>query len=99
MKRTSVNKHPADIAARIAKRGGTLASVARDQGVSSSSISKALRTPCLAGEEAIAAYLGTHPKELWPSRYDVEGNPRHARSHLKTNVANTTLASQKSVSA
>lgn len=99
MAKTSINWHPADIKAALSKRGATVAQVARKAGIHETTVSKALRHPCLTGERAIAAFLETHPKVIWPARYDNDGNPRHARSHLQLNVLDTMQSSQKCVPA
>jgi Ner family transcriptional regulator len=42
---------------------------------------KALKQPWPAMEHLLAAAIGVAPQEIWPSRYDGEGNPRkRARS-------------------
>ncbi len=78
--------HPEDIKCAIYKRGQTLESLARLAGVNSVNIRKALRAPLFIGEQVIAQFLNVHPKELWPNRYDKDGNPLHphaSANHLK----------------
>ena len=70
----------------IYKRGQTLEGLARLTGVNSVNIRKALRAPLFIGEQVIAQFLNVHPKELWPNRYDKNGNPLHphaSANHLK----------------
>lgn len=69
--------HPEDIKCAIYKHGITLEDLARQTGVNSANIRKALRYPSFIGEQAIAQFLNIHPKELWPNRYDDNGNPLH----------------------
>ena len=69
--------HPEDIKCAIYKRGQTLEGLARLTGVNSVNIRKALRAPLFIGEQVIAQFLNVHPKELWPNRYDKDGNPLH----------------------
>ncbi|WP_282093074.1 helix-turn-helix domain-containing protein [Epibacterium ulvae] len=97
MSKNSVNWHSADILAAISKKGGSLSSVARIHQIHASTVSKALRFPCLTGEAAIASFLELKPKVIWPNRYDSHGKPRHPRAHMQSNVTAVTDASQKSV--
>lgn len=95
MTEPAVNWHPADIKAAVAKRGSNLARIAREHDIDPGTTSKALRAACYSGEQAIAAFLGIHPKVIWPTRYDERGNPRHARAHLFSNGEYLPHASQK----
>ena len=70
------NIHPADVKAALAKRGLTLADVARTHGYDLSSPGKALRMPWPQLRRVIAAYLGRTPQSLWPEDYDSRGEPR-----------------------
>ncbi|EYU13632.1 helix-turn-helix domain-containing protein [Photorhabdus aegyptia] len=64
--------HPADIIAALKKRGTTLASVSRKAGLASSTLNNALIRRYSNGEKLIAAELGLHPSDIWPSRYQKE---------------------------
>lgn len=78
--------HPEDIKCAIYKNGATMESISRLTGVNSVNIRKALRSPLFIGEQAIAQFLNVHPKELWPDRYDENGNPLHphaSANHLR----------------
>lgn len=86
--------HPADIRAAIAKRGASLASIARAHGVSPRATSKALQEPCYAGETAIALFLNVPAHHVWPGRYDGEGIPKHPRIRANFNVLAGTLKRQ-----
>jgi len=69
--------HPADIKAALHKRGITLAGIAQAYGLKDSTSLSATFTRSLpANERRIAAALGLHPKEIWPSRYYENGEPR-----------------------
>ncbi len=57
------------IKAEIHRRGGTLIGIAHDAGIEPSSTRVALHRRNPAGEQAIAAFLGTDPADLWPERY------------------------------
>jgi len=65
--------HPEDIKARVRKRGLTLEAIARRAGMSGGALRQALSVPRSQGELAIAAALGVHPMEIWPSRYRPDG--------------------------
>lgn len=72
------------IRAAIARRGATLARVARDAGLSAGACSLSLCRPSPSGDAAIAAYLDVPLHKLWPDRYDANGNriikPRRRRA-------------------
>lgn len=83
--------HPADIKAALHKRGITLSGIAEANGLNSSSfLSVALVRSAPAGELYIAAALGLHPKDIWPSRYNTDGSrkPQGIRA-LKFNAVAT----------
>lgn len=65
--------HLADIKAEIEKRGSSLAQLAREHGCTRAALSLALRKPARMGEKIIAGFLGVHPSQLWPDRYDGAG--------------------------
>lgn len=67
--------HPADILAALHKRGITLRGLAAEHGLNSSStLSAAMVRSYPANEARIAAAIGVHPKEIWPSRYNEDGS-------------------------
>lgn len=69
--------HPADIKAALHKRGITLASIAQVNGMTSSStLSSTFTRSYPLNEQRIAAAIGVHPKEIWPSRYNADGTPK-----------------------
>ena len=66
--------HPEDIKAAVRKKEGkSLSALAREANLSESSLHKALKVPCPAGEKVISAYLGRPLHELWPERWTVDG--------------------------
>jgi Ner family transcriptional regulator len=72
--------HPEDIKAAVRKTGTTLSRLALDSGLWDSACRQALHGPQYQGEQAIARHLGIPAQELWPSRYDSDGTPKHARA-------------------
>lgn len=69
--------HPADIKAALHKRGITLRGIAQAYGLKDSTSLSATFTRSLpANERRIADAIGVHPKEIWPSRYYENGDPR-----------------------
>lgn len=97
MTQTALNWHPADILAKIAKKGSNLSRIAKDNGLSSTTPSKALREPCYSGEQAIAKFLDISAHVIWPNRYDSKGIPLHSRIRKQLNVETTIKSSQKRV--
>ncbi|WP_456308958.1 helix-turn-helix domain-containing protein [Serratia proteamaculans] len=77
--------HPADIVAAIKKRQTSLAELSRKEGLCSGTLANALKRPWPKGEFIIAAALGIHPSEIWPSRYYDERGRLLAREHLLRN--------------
>lgn len=69
--------HPADIVAALHKAGYTLAKLAEEHGLKSgNTFSHAMRRSLPVSEQRIADAIGIHPKEIWPSRYNVDGTPK-----------------------
>lgn len=66
---------PEDIKAAIRKTGTTLSKLSLQAGLGESTVRQALLFPsCPSGEKAIIKCLGLPPHELWPRRYDKNGN-------------------------
>jgi len=74
--------HPEDIKAAIRKRGITLTDLARRNDLDPSTVIQACHRPLYAGERVIAEFLGVPATQIWPDRYDGQGQPRHPRIHL-----------------
>ncbi|WP_084480026.1 helix-turn-helix domain-containing protein [Methylomicrobium lacus] len=69
--------HPADVTAALHKSGWSMHKLARHHGLTTSgTFSKALRSSYPIAERRIADALGIHPKEIWPSRYYENGEPK-----------------------
>ncbi len=67
--------HPADIKAALEKAGYSLSRLAFEHGLKDSSgLSVAMVRSFPKGEQRIAAALGVHPREIWPSRYNEDGS-------------------------
>ena len=71
--------HPADVLAALKKRGQSLAGLSVTNGYHPTAAGKALKQPWPAMEQLLAAVIGVTPREIWPSRYDRQGNPRANR--------------------
>ncbi len=95
MKPSTLNMHPADIMAAIAKKGSNLSRIARAHKISHAATSVALRKPCYVGEQAVANFLETPAHVIWPNRYDSNGIPLHPRIRKQFNVDTSIKASQK----
>ncbi|ECA7919362.1 transcriptional regulator [Salmonella enterica subsp. enterica serovar Chichester] len=74
--------HSADIIAALHKRGTSLAAVSREAGLASSTLANALSRPWPKGEWLIARALNLHPAEIWPARYEEEGERRQPKEPL-----------------
>jgi Ner family transcriptional regulator len=73
--------HPADVLAALKKRGHSLAGLSVANGYHPTAAGKALKQPWPAIERLLAEAIGMTPREIWPNRYDSEGNPlRRAKS-------------------
>lgn len=70
------NWHPADILAALKKRGHSLAGLSVANGYHPTAAGKALKQPWPAIERLLAEAIGVAPQDIWPNRYDSEGNPR-----------------------
>lgn len=84
--------HKEDIKAEIRKRGKTMNDLARDCGLPNSTVRNALARPVMSGEQAISAFLGVPPHELWPDRWTPEGRrirPRYANKYINSTVPGT----------
>jgi Ner family transcriptional regulator len=84
--RHAISWHPADIQAAVG--------IARANGLHDNTPGQALRVPCHAAEQAIAAYLGVPAKDIWPARYDADGTPKHPRIRKAFNAAKAMNSSQ-----
>lgn len=71
--------HREEIKAAVRMRGETLRSLAHQNGLSSSVMSRSLRTRLPTYNEVIARFLGISTGELWPRWYGPDGTP-HGRA-------------------
>jgi Ner family transcriptional regulator len=71
--------HPADIVAALRKAGWSLRKLSVHYGLGPGSLKNAIAVPYPNGERLIAAAIGVKPQEIWPSRYDKDGNPNRGR--------------------
>lgn len=76
--------HPEDIKAKVRKKVGSLAKLARQNDVSTSVIRAALIRPQPTGNRIIASCLGQELHDLWPEWYDAAGF-RISKSSQKAN--------------
>jgi len=85
---------PAYVQYRLSEVGLTSSALAERHNYHVSAIGKALRQPWPAVERIIATALSVEPTEIWPSRYDANGQPRQGRaaqSNRRHRAGNTTL--------
>lgn len=62
-------------------RGSTLTQLAVDNGLNPSACRQSLIRPQLKADRVISRFLGVPLHELWPDRYDTNGDPiRHVRA-------------------
>ncbi len=85
-RRASGDWHPADIKAALEKRGYTFSRIAREHGYALKSPSDVLRYTWSQMERIVADIIGVHPKEIWPSRYDSQGNPKRSRQTTRKSI-------------
>ncbi len=57
------------IRAEVTRRGGTLTGIALTAGLNEGACRQALTRRHIAGERALARFLGVSPEKLWPERY------------------------------
>ncbi len=61
--------HKADIGAALKKRGLSLASLSRENGLASGTLHNAIVRHWPKGEKIIAEAIGVAPEDIWPTRY------------------------------
>lgn len=67
--------HPADIKAMLEKKGISMSELSRVNGYHATAAGRALRTSWPDMEKIIAEAIGVPAPEIWPDRYDPNGNP------------------------
>lgn len=66
--------HPADVIAALRKAGWSLQQLAFQNGYTArTALANALHRPYPKAERIIAATLELEPQQIWPSRYDANG--------------------------
>lgn len=90
--RASLAEHwdPPRIKAELQRKGLTLNGLSIAHGADRCTASKAIRASYPRFERIIAEALGVEPQEIWPERYDGEGNSLHTRG--RTNSTTPTSA-------
>ncbi|MCB5189918.1 EAL domain-containing protein [Methylobacillus arboreus] len=71
--------HRADIIAAVRKTQTNLQQLSRRYGLSRTTLSNALYSPCPRYERLIAEHLGVTPQTIWPSRYHLDGTPKSGK--------------------
>lgn len=71
--------HPADIVAALRKKGWSLRQLSTHHHLSPGTLKGAIQAPYPNGEKLIADAIGIKPWEIWPSRYDSDGQPNRGR--------------------
>ncbi len=87
--------HPADIKAKLAKRGHSLSSIARSCDISPMLLSRTFTLPSPKNEQRIAVALGVKPQDIWPSRYDKSGVPNRKRGKYDDQPATAQMLALK----
>lgn len=75
--------HKEDIKAAVWKAGSNLRQLSLDNGLAPATCRNALHKPIPAADYVIANFIGKTLHEVWPHRYDEEGN-RIKKSSSKT---------------
>lgn len=78
-RRPKEDMHPADIKALLAKKGYTFKRIADENDYKENSPANVLRIAWAPMEKIVGKILGVHPSFIWPSRYDLNGNPLRSR--------------------
>lgn len=63
------------IRAEVHRKGATLRAIALQAGLDESACRSALIRRHVAGEQALANFLGMRPEEVWPKRYATTRSP------------------------
>ena len=73
--------HPADIVAALRKAGWSLRRLSVHYGYHPKVLAAPLSRRWPKGERLIAETLGVKPQDIWPDRYDADGQPngRHGK--------------------
>lgn len=80
------DQHPEDIKAALRKAGTSLSILAREHGVSKSTLTLALRQPSPKWAEIIAAALSRDPRQIWPAWYAARDAKQAQRAVLSAQI-------------
>lgn len=72
VKKVPSDWHQADIIASLKKAGTNMSALSEANGYSRNGLRNALYRPYPKAEKIIAKAIGVDPKDIWPTRYDVE---------------------------
>lgn len=72
--------HPADIVARLRKKGWSLRRLSVHHNYAADSLKNAIQVPWPRAERCIADAIGVAPQEIWPTRYRPDGTPKSRRN-------------------
>ncbi len=97
-KLTTRDWHRADIIAAVRKTQTNLQALSRRHGLSRTTLSNALYSPCPRYERLIAEQIGVTPQTIWPSRYHLDGSPKSGKGERKSDacdhyMSNVSIAS------
>ncbi|WP_417656554.1 helix-turn-helix domain-containing protein [Pseudidiomarina aestuarii] len=90
--------HPADIKCALEKAGWTLRQLGIHHNLSPSALPRTLAVRWPRVQQIIADTLGLNPWDIWPSRYDNNGNPillRRGRKRLEKNDSTDSRAKRQ----
>jgi len=77
-----VDWHSADIKAALNKKGWSFARIAREYGYAVNSPNQVLRSQWASMEEIITRIIGVRPWQIWPSRYNQNGEPLKSKYNI-----------------
>ncbi|WP_416053094.1 helix-turn-helix domain-containing protein [Cupriavidus basilensis] len=72
--------HRADIKSALEKAGYSLRQLSIQHGYAPGSLSRVLDTPWPGAERIVAAAVGVPAREIWPTRYGNDGEPKGGRN-------------------
>ncbi|MDV7341010.1 helix-turn-helix domain-containing protein [Terasakiella sp. A23] len=78
--------HKEEIKAKIRMTGWTMVGLSRHWGFHWTAINTCLRNPWPTVEAKIAKLIKMEPQEIWPDRYDQDGNPLKDQHVGKQNI-------------
>lgn len=92
--------HPADVIAALRKAGWSLQQLAFENGYTArTALANALHRPYPKAERIIATTLNLEPQQIWPSRYDADGETNRTPGAKPRRPAVSTIGDQPSTAA